>query len=429
MKVQEHIGKISWSIGDKILFILYGFVNLYQASALGPEEYSYFVLLLMIHTFIFMINDSLALQGLIQFGSKAEEKPRTNLIALSITLIVTLILSLIFYSLRFLLYVVFETPELILVGEYLPLLTLVTIPKVFGSKILAREHKINSMFFSNLAFFLPMGIMTFYLVELYDQFLFQDMIFIYFIGSIISSIITLLLVGRELKFSVKGLITLKEYFTFSSPLTLNSMFNAIPKYLDAYIILYIFNPTVVGIYHLAKTLYRVFDEAASAAYALIYPPAVRLISKDDWTGLHSLMTKAVSFMFVFFLIVVLFIQIGLGDLVISTLLPKYIDAIPLLESLSWAALAIPFTLLSYIIMAMGDTIKILKYVTAALILSLFAFIVVGYTKDSSLIPLTIISYNFTFGILCYFYVKRNIGFRIKDLFRAVRDSKHYFIKS
>lgn len=45
MRIQDHIGKITWTVLDKGLFITYGIIRMLQVSRMQPSEFGLFALL------------------------------------------------------------------------------------------------------------------------------------------------------------------------------------------------------------------------------------------------------------------------------------------------------------------------------------------------------------------------------------------------
>jgi hypothetical protein len=113
LKLQDNIGLVSWTAFDKITYILYGVVSLLQMKYLEPDHLGLFALLINLHTWIFIISDSLALQNIIQFGVERENRKIVNLYSLILLIILTLGSSLIFYLFRHPLSDLFEEGRIV----------------------------------------------------------------------------------------------------------------------------------------------------------------------------------------------------------------------------------------------------------------------------------------------------------------------------
>lgn len=426
MKVQENIDKIAWSLADKSLFIIYGFVQLFQIRNLEPEEFGLYSLLIGIHTWIFNISDSFALNNIIQFGMRKQSRKKVNSVALIIHLIFVLGSALIFYLLTSFWIDIFNEENFYLITNSLVVLTALTIPRTFCIKFFYREHNMKGLFFTDLGFFGTMSALTVFILVSYKTFRFEDMVNIYYLGMAVSSIISVILTRKHLVFGWEGETKVKEMLKFSFPMTLSTLGHSIPKNLDVVFLKLFFSSSTIGIYNSAKTMFRIFDEANNAAYGLIYPAAVRQIEKKDNQALHDLMTKSVSMLLIVYAGLVLMLELGLSDVVIKFFLPeKYYFSISHFNILILSALFLPFVLLSVIINAKGKPFVVFSYVIISASLFVVVTVIVGLTKSESLIPLAYLSYTMLLGILSYFYIKRDNGFKISSLIRGIKDTKNY----
>jgi len=78
MRIQDHIGKITWTMLDKALFMAYGLIRLYQVSLMHPAEFGLFALLDAIIIAISTLTDSFALNGIVKYGSRIQERAKFN---------------------------------------------------------------------------------------------------------------------------------------------------------------------------------------------------------------------------------------------------------------------------------------------------------------------------------------------------------------
>lgn len=429
MKVQENIDKIAWSLADKALFIFYGFIQLFQIRNLEPEEFGLYALLIGIHTWIFNISDSFALNNIIQFGMRKESRKKVNTIALLIHIIIAIGSALIFYALTDFWINIFSEENFYLVTNTLIILTLLTIPRTFCLKFFYRDHNMKGLFFTDIVFFGTMSFLTIYILISYKTFMFEDMVNIYYTGMAGSSLIAIILTRKNLKFGIRGDTKIKELLTFSFPMTLSTLGHSIPKNLDVVFLKLFFSSATIGIYSSAKTLFRVFDEANNAAYGLIYPAAVRQVEKKDFKALSDLMTKSVSMLLIVYSICVLFLELGLSDFFIKLFLPeKYYFSISHFNILILSALFLPFVLLSAIINAQGKPFVVFQFVFVSSALFVIVTLIVGFTQSESLIPLAYLTYTLSLGVLSYLYIKRHIGFRLSYLIRGIKDSWFFIME-
>lgn len=429
MKIQEHIDKISWTVADKIVIGVFGFVSLIQMSMMKSDELGMWGLMASINLWIFAITTSFGLQGIIQFGANTETRAKADFLGFSLHTSISMIVSLLILFLRVPIADVFNEPRFMLVGLYLPILSLVTIPRYFALKFLQRDYRFREYFFVDLIYFAVVSVFIFQRKFTSDSITFIECLYFNLIGSGLSSLVGMLIISKDLKFALKGKLTLKEFSKFSFPLTINGLIYALPRQLDLVIVQLFFNSSVVGIYYSAKQLYRLFEEAGYAASGLIYPSSVKLLAKNAKEDLKSLMVKAASFLFCSFLVVVVALNLGLTELLIKLFLKaEYYSAIGQFNLLTFAALLLPFSLMSGYIIAEGKSYLAAKYSFISLIAFFVVLITVGFSGNAQLIPLGMIAFQLVFGIFSYRYVHKHYNYKLNSLFSAFRDSKHFLKK-
>ncbi len=432
MNIQDNIGKITWSFLDKFIVILFGFVTLIQMKHLDPIEFGYYASILVLVNYILTLSDSFALQGLIQFAGNKDDIKKINLISILLHITIVIVLPIIIVLIQISISKLNGNNYLDNFIYYLPIMTLVSLPRAFTLKLLVRDLRFKDFFLVNFIFFFVQTVLFFFQINTNKKFDAVNMIHFNIYGSISSSLFSIYITRKSLIFSKEGNMSWREYIKFATPMTLTSFFHSIPKFLDLFILGITLNPQiaklVIGTYSSAKTLFRIFEQALEASYGLIYPAAIRNISKGNNEGLISLFTKAVSFIFVLFLGSFLIMELGLTHYVFQYLPTKYAPAIGQFNLMLIAVLFLPFGLVSIIITASGKP-KITLYIVAiSSIASLITFFVTGLMQKTELIPLGIIVYYAIFGGLSFYYFKRNYGFPISRLFRALGDTKNFIFK-
>lgn len=429
MKVQENIDKILWTAADKVLYVMYGFVSIFQIRAMSLEDYGLFGLLIGVHSYIFVISDSFALNNMIQFGTFPKNQGKVNSFAFILHSVITLLVSVLLYSFRSGIADVFGEVRLTESLAALPMLTLLTIPKTFCTKLILRERAFIKLFFSNLAFFGTMSFVTFYLIIQQGTISFPEIVNMYYWGTGASALLSIIITANQIKFGTKGEISYRSMLKFSVPMSLYAAFHTLPRNLDTYIAKLFFPLSTVGIYNSAKTLYRLFEEANNATFSLIYPVAVRQMEFGNKKNVMDIMTKAISFMLIPIILIVIILQLGVSDWLITTFLPsKYHLAVGQFNLLMLGAIFLPLSVLTSIITASGKPAIVLKYVFSAAILSIAALVLIGLKGNSQFIPLGIVIYTVSLGIMCYFYIHKNMEMKFSYLFRFFRDTYNFLKK-
>ncbi|MDD3125467.1 MAG: oligosaccharide flippase family protein [Candidatus Kapabacteria bacterium] len=422
MKISNFLDKITWSIADKGLFVGYGLVQIVQMNMMTPAEFGLFALLISIHTWIFVVSDAVSLQNIIQFGTNKERAPKANFYSLCLHLAIVLVLPMYFFLLREPISIICGVEELTYIFSILPIFCLATTVRTYCIKFVFKHVKMNHLFLINLALFLPMTLITLYFLYIDGSLCLERMVLMYLCGHTISSIIAFLLTRKNIKISTKGSLRLSEVLNFSFPLLCTNALQALPKQLDSYLVSFFFGTSVTGIYYSAKTLFRVFEEALAAAQGLVYPAAVRRIEAHDYTGLKEIISKSVSFLFFAFAGILLFLQTGVSDWLISTFLnEKFISATGQFNLLSFAALGLPFYIFSSLLVAEKKPKILFRFVLVSVCCFITTFCIVGYIGNSNYIALSYISYNFALGITCTGYYLKNRDYKLSDIFRTISD--------
>ena len=429
MKIGSFWDKISWSMADKGLFVGYGLVQILQMNRMTTSEFGLFALLISIHTWIFVVSDAVALQNIIQFGMNERTASKANFFSLILHLIIVIGLPLYIFIIREPLSVIFGVKELNYIFGILPFFCLATMVRTYCIKFVFKHSQMRNLFFINLMLFLPITILTFYF-KWTDGYLNLDrMIVMYFTGHILSSITAFLFTKKNINLSTKGKLSLKEVLNFSMPLLFTNALHSLPKQLDSYLVSFFFGTSATGIYFSAKTLFRVFEETLAAVQGLIYPASVRFLERGDRAGLKEIIIKAISVLVFAFLAIIIVLQLGLSEFLITKFLnSKFANAIGQFNLLSFAALGLPFMILTSLIVAERKPKILFRYVLVSVICFLVSFILVGMNQDPALIPLTYIVYSYALGIsgICYFV--KNYNYSFSDLFRVFADVKHIVVK-
>lgn len=426
MKLSENIDKVIWVFLDKGLFILYGFVALLQMRRLEPEILGLYAILISIHTWTFIISDSLFLNSIIQFGFVPEKERRANSFSLIFTVAFTLLASSIFYFPSNFWALIFKEPNFYKIASALPLLTLATIPRIYSIKFCFKHSSMFKLFLIDSIFFGSLTISTIFFFFRLRTFTFELIFGIYLFGTILSSIFAILLIRKYIKLGFAGNLGIKEFFQFGFPMFSLSFFQSIPKQLDILILQFFFQAKFVGVYYSAKTLFRLFEELMNASAGLVYPTAVRLISKNKRFELNSLLSKSISFTFITVLLSFLILEFGGSSLILNFILPKnYQNAIPLFNLMLFATLFMPFQLFASVLIAEGYPFIVSKYIFISTFFSISIFVLIGLGDLFNFAPLGIIFYYFTLFMLLFKFSGKRYHFEPMNLFSGFTDIINY----
>ncbi len=431
MQIQHHIGKIFWTVADKAVYILYGLVYLVQASIMEPSELGLFALLIALNIWIFVITDSFALQLVIQFGFNDESRSKANAYALILHISIVMVLSSLIMLFSNNLSTLFDEHRISEIGQFLPLLGLLMIPRTYAQKLMLRDHKMFLIFLTDVIFF---GMISYYILDArFNQlnFDFYDAINAYMWGAAASSFVAIVLIAKDIKMGLSGEITFKEMIKFSIPITLTNLLNTIPKHLDLFIIKIFFDLHFVGLYQTAKTLFRFFEEGINGVNGLVYPAAVRFLKSKDFTSFKQLLNKSLSFTLLTFVFLSLILVSSLLDGFIEWFLSsKYAVSLDLFKVMLIMAILLPFTIFYFLVIATGRVKLLLTNTIISTLMSLLTYIIFGVMALSYLMPLGYAVYLFSMTLLNYHLLKMEATASIKpnDLLSAINDIKNYLYK-
>lgn len=421
MKLRSHLGKITWSLADKGLYVLYGLVQLWQIQALAPSVYGVFALLVALNTWIMLISDGSALNGLIQFGTDPTERKRINAMGLVIHTTVLAVSSLFVLALQQPLSDLFREQQFVKVATMLPLYCLLTLPRMFCLKLIYREMRMRDLFIIDLIWFGVRTIMTAWAISTDSLHTLEDIIKIDFVGMAASSLGALYFTRKDLRFNWKGSITFRDYLRYGIPMAIAGALNSTPRQLDVLVIAAFFGVGVVGVYNLAKNLYRFFEQAFDAVVSLLYPASVRMITQHRTEDLQILITKAISVTLIPTVIALVILELGGSSLIVPLLGEKYSASVGHFNILILAALGMPFTLMSSIIQAMGHSTVVVKFSAIGLIVGMSTLFVVSFLGLQHYVGLGLVANSIVVGVLCTAYVRKSVHFPLKALMRAVQD--------
>ncbi len=451
MKITGNIDKVAWTLLDKGTFVLFAIAVIkIIMSSISVSDWGVFSQLISINTFIFVIIDSLALQSVIQYGQEEKTAPFVNTISMSILLSLALLISIPASIFKEEIAWVMQEDRYITILSLLPLMIFSMIPRFFSIKFLYRDLEYKKLFFTNLSYF---GAITISIVAIKtsvfsdlsaifnDNILFDiDSLFdIYLYSALFSSLIGYLFTYKSWKFSLIKSIPIKTILNFNTPIAISSILHSVPKLLDTLIIQFTLGGNigaqVAGIYSGAKILMRGFEDLTSAIYGIIYPLSRKYIARGELDNAKVLITKAISYMFLFFIVISIVLYSGVLDTLINVILPaKYkiesnlIDILTSFKILVIAGIALPFTTIAGLINADEKPIVVAKITGVSVTLSSLLFLILGYLGFTQLIPLGLVMFYVSIALSYIFYARKYYDIQLKEYLRALHDTSS-FIKN
>lgn len=426
MRIQDHIGKITWTMMDKGLFMVYGLIRLYQVSLMDPSEFGLFALLDAIIIAISTLTDSFALNGIVKYGSRITERAKFNaLIAISHIGISSILCGIIYLS-RVQLAELFSEQGIITMAEYVPIMMILTLPRLFFIKFLLRETKMREVFIANGTWFFTMIGLTVYYGSNFGSLSLENMVVISCIGTALGSLIGGLLAFSHMEFSKPDSVIFKEFITFGAYQVAWNIPATIMRHLDLYIIQFFFGTTIVGIFQSAKTLYRFFEALIDGISGLYYPALVRMHARGDRTAEHGMTSKIISFTMFGMTLIVVALSLGIGEWLVTTFLSnKYLMAYQHFSLLMLCAVILPMMITAIIYITRDHMKALLANAIISSLIGIVVSIAIGLSGHSELVALGTMSYTFTFSMIGIIYAIKQGIFAPKDFFRAIPDSLNF----
>jgi O-antigen/teichoic acid export membrane protein len=422
MRVQDNVGKISWTVADKILFVLYGFVALVQIRSLSPSEVGLYSMLVGLQSWIFIVSDGAALQGIIQFGMEKSGRAGVHTVALITHVAICLGVPVVVAVFANPLSSMFHEPRIAEVAHWLPLFCLLTLPRTFCLKVLFRDSQMKQVFWTNFAWFGTMTALTFWMIRSGSLQSFTDLTIIASTGIGISSTVALLLSYKLIPLSMRELPSLRSFFRFGFiQVAVSALTNAV-RQLDILVVQFFFHDlSFLGMYYSAKTFFRVFETGLDALFSVIYPAAVRLLPAGKTQEFTTMVTKGISYVLLSYVALIAVLELGGTSILVSLLGGKYTHVGAQLNVMILAAVFLPFSALYAVLLAEHRNVLMLRHVLVATLAGLAVFVVCGTLQLQSLFPLGVVLYNAVLAALLYFSVRKGLNLRAGMFLRAIPD--------
>ncbi|HZV11928.1 MAG TPA: polysaccharide biosynthesis C-terminal domain-containing protein [Candidatus Kapabacteria bacterium] len=427
MRLSDHLSKVTWSLADKVLYLIYGFVTLMQVSAMIKEEFGVFTIFNQVFSMLFALSDGYILQAVVKFG--VDEKQRKEVVTytfLAHALFVTVVALGLWVS-RWGLADVLHEPRYIDVLTAMPLLCVLTIPRTYGLKFFQMLIRTREIFYIDLALFGTMGIVTGYRIYTHTLHTANDLISINIIGAIVGSIVAILLAAPHVRFQLrkeKGLLRIMASFGFyqgSAVLTY-----ILQQQADVIIIQYFSNAVQVANYNSAKIFYRAFEAVRDAVINISYPAVARLHTQERFAELRTIIEKMMSFILLAMIPVVLFCELGGTSFMFHLFFgAKYNDSIPIFNVLALFGLLLPFTLNFNVLTGLGESRAILRIVVISSFVSVVSNFILVPQFQAIGAAFTLILASIVSGALATLAVKKSVPFEWSALYRGIDDGMRF----
>jgi O-antigen/teichoic acid export membrane protein len=284
-----------------------------------------------------------------------------------------------------------------------------------------RELHMRDVFFTNLAWFGSMGVLTFWMMSRGLLRSYEDMVLISLTGVSISSLVATILSRNMMQFSRHGTLSLASVLRFGLPQALVMALNNSIRQLDVFLIQPFFGTAASGVYTSAKMLYRAFETITDAGISLMYPTAVRLLTTDRRDNIIIVFSKAISLLLMFTVGSVLVLELGGTSLIVQFLGENYAAASGQMNLILLGTLFLPLFVLQSVELALHKVTRLLAISAASVCIGVITFLVVGLNHSIQLVALGVVTYSASYAIMLLISVRADLHFHLSQLFRTIPD--------
>lgn len=370
MQLTRHISTAVWSTADKVLYFSMVVVYFIPQKVIGEEQYGLFTISQALLTVMYLLSDGFALQIMVNFGVVEEYRRQATTVAAVLSLLFVAALTVAIFLGRGLIGDWTDKPDLIPILSIFPLVALGFLVRNFTLKI-AQLHidtrgtfVIDAAWVGSTALMLAHGWRTGWLTDG------VDMMYVSGVSAGVSSIIGVLFYGRSIRFARSfDMPLLRRMVRFGIGQFGSALTMALQAQGDVLILGKLTSGAMVGNYDVAKKFFRGFEGIRDAGALFIYPAVARLSAQRREGELAVLIEKMIAFMAIVMIPVVLVIWLGPIELVFRAIYKNsYRDAPELFRIMSLAALAIPLSMNSYVLLGMSQVRRLfaVSFVSVAL---------------------------------------------------------------
>lgn len=423
MQLTRHISTAAWSTADKVLYFSMVVIYFIPQKVIGEEHWGLFTISQALVTVMYLLSDGFAMQIMVNFGVVEQyRRQATSVAAMLSILFVALATGGVFFGREFIADWT-DKPGLIPVLTVFPFVALGFLVRNFTLKV-AQLHIdtrgtfiIDAAWVGSTALLLLHGWRTGWLADA------VDMMYVSAASAFLSSIVGIIFYRNSIRFARKfdrGLLRRMIRFgigQFGSALTM-----ALQAQGDVLILGTLASSALVGNYDVAKKFFRGFEGIRDAGALFIYPAVARLSAQKREQELAVLIEKMIAFMTIVMVPIVLVIWLAPIDYLFAAIFKNsYQDASGLFRILSLAALAIPLSMNSYVLLGMSQVRRLftVSFLSVALFFAV-ALILVPRIGVAGQAVAVVVSF-WTLGILSLLAMRNIISITPAGIISRWRD--------
>jgi len=413
-----------------MLSVLIGFAFFIPQKVIGESHWGIYSTAQALLTSIYMLSDGLALQSMVNFGM--ESSHRSQALTFSALLHAAFIIpcTLGVYFGRGLLADFFNEPALVVTLSYFPLVSLGFLLRNYFLKVAQLNIDTRSTFFIDLAW---IGMTVILIVQgwlrgtLVDA---NDMMVISALASGTSSLAGLLIYRRKVRLTLRlDRAYCIRMFRFGLAQLGSAATMALQTQGDTLILKKFASSATVGNYDTAKKFFRGFEAIRDAGALFVYPAVAKLTAERRQQEMVLLLEKMIGFMIIIIVPIVIVVWVGPTEQIFNIIYKgKYQDAAVIFRYLSLAALAIPFSMNTYVLGGLGEARRYFRVTLIAAILSLIAAVLLVPLLGATGAALAVVASFISLGIFATYEVRRRVPFSLAGAFGRWRDAFNFILR-
>lgn len=392
-------------------------------KVIGESQWGLFTISQAYITIMYLLSDGFALQIMVNFGVREEyRRQATSVAALLSLLLIAVFTGAVFWG-RWLIADINSDPELIPVLALFPLVAFGFFVRNFTLKTAQLRidtrgtFLIDAAWVGTTALLLAHGWATGWLVDA------VDMMYVSAISAGASSIVGVIVYRRHINFAWKfDTPLLRRMVRFGMGQFGSAATMALQAQGDILILGTLVGSATVGNYDVAKKFFRGFEGIRDAGALFIYPAVARLSAQERVGELTVMIEKMIAFMTIVIIPIVVVIWFGPIELIFEWIFKdSYRQAPALFRIMSLAAIAIPLSMNSYVLLGMSKVRKlfIITFISVALFFATALILVPQYGVTGQAIAIVVTFW--TLGILGIFAVRKEINITPAGIISRWRD--------
>ncbi len=358
MELGKHIGKGIWGLADKSLPVLYGLAYvLLVIRVLPEEEFGNFVLVQEIFLIISALATAFSLQPLLKFAAEENaDLPNVTGTAFLLNVGVVLVPSVLVAGCRDGLAALLRSPGLSSLLLYVPALLVCSFPRNFTLILLQSRFRIREVFIVDAFHFLAAPLLIWVVSRMHR---FSDaaiLLQINLVSLSLSSLVGLILSRRMLRMTLRPnpgeARRMWEYGSYAlGGMTSTTLYTKA----DIFLLSSFGGPIEVAVYNSVKVFTRLYEMVTQVIAMFILPGVSHLASRGEERSLIAVVEKAISFLTIAMIPVVLLFLVFPAPLIETIYQGRYLEGIPLMRVFAFLALLVPIIgVATNVLMGLGE---------------------------------------------------------------------------